>query len=964
MNKEQIICDMLPNRRENKFKSALNRLFFGEKSYLWLSFIVPAVIMFIIYLALDIHPFGDGSVLVLDLNAQYVYFYEALREFVWGDESLLYSFSRQLGGEFMGIYAYYIASPLSYLVALFPKGKILEALLFIFILKTGLCGLSFGYYLHKNTETHKLKKSSVVAFSMMYALCAYAIVQQNNSMWIDALIWLPLLTYGIEQLIKKRKFKLYVISLAMSLMSNYYIGYMMCIYSALYFFYYYFAKSEKDQNNLIGEKTHFAKSLLRMIVYSILGIGISAVIVLTAYYSLTFGKTTFTDPSWKFVIRADIMDYLTKFLPGSYDTVRRAGLPFVYCGTLTLLMLPVYFISNKISNREKAMSGLFIIVFMLSFMINVVDLVWHGFQEPNWLNYRYSFMLSFLLLVMAYKGFEDVEAVSGKVHLATAGFISLFLIIAQKYVFKSYNSEQGAKLDTLQTIAFTFACLAAYLVILGVYKKAANRQGIAILMIFVVSLELFANGISNVAGLAEDVVYSSYSSYNDFMDKIRPIVEDVQKSDTSFYRMEKINHRRTNDNMALSIRGLSNSSSTLNRETIELLRHMGYASASHKSTYYGGNPVSDSILGIRYIIGDNAEINENAINENANIKLQLENYYELYKSDANYNAYYNPYALSIAYGTSANVIGHSFVTDQTGKDIAFNPYQKLNEMMTLMLGSEETVEVFKPLGEFDIATSNSKVSSIEGHYKYSPDDADASCSVTYTFTATRDGDVYFYLPSRYPREVTLAVCGDKYGTFYGQDTNRAMLIGNFKEGDDIVVKMTLKSDVLYVKKDVPTFYYLDDALFEDCFNKLSKTQMVIDDEYKEDHITGTIRTWNADQTIMTTIPYDEGWKVLVDGEEVEISKSFDALISFNIENEGEHTIEFIYRSKAFVLGISCSAVSLLVYILLIVFEKPIYSFIYKKVYDEAEETEEIDDTDFVDDVNYTLLPDEPEEQKD
>ena len=406
-----VACELSDDGKSTLGKKLL-KMFKGKNSYLWLCFGIPVVIMYLIYLAMEIHPFGDGSVLVLDLNAQYVYFYEALRDFVWGDNSLLYSFTRQLGGEFMGIYAYYVASPLSYIVALFPKERILEALLCIFLLKTGLCGYTCGYYLSKITKSEKLNKANVVVFSIMYALCSYAIVHQNNSMWIDALIWLPLLTYSIEQMIKYRKFKLYVISLAVTIMSNFYIGYMVCIYVVLYFFYYYVAQSANGANNPIGEKTHFAKSLLRIIVYSVMAVGISAVIILTAYYSLTFGKTTFTDPSWKFDIKMDLMDYLTKFLPGSYDTVRRAGLPFVYCGVLTLFMLPVYFISNKISNREKIMSGVMIAIFSLSFMITVVDLVWHGFQEPNWLNYRYSFMLSFLLVVMAYKGFNESESVA------------------------------------------------------------------------------------------------------------------------------------------------------------------------------------------------------------------------------------------------------------------------------------------------------------------------------------------------------------------------------------------------------------------------------------------------------------------------------------------------------------------------------------------------------------------------
>ena len=88
-------------------------MLWSEYRYLGFAFLIPVILMYLLYVAMEIHPFGNGSVLVLDLNAQYVYFYEALRAWIYGDGSLLYSFGRSLGGEFMGIYAYYIASPFS-----------------------------------------------------------------------------------------------------------------------------------------------------------------------------------------------------------------------------------------------------------------------------------------------------------------------------------------------------------------------------------------------------------------------------------------------------------------------------------------------------------------------------------------------------------------------------------------------------------------------------------------------------------------------------------------------------------------------------------------------------------------------------------------------------------------------------------------------------------------------------------
>ena len=251
-------------------------------------------------------------------------------------------------------------------------------------------------------------------------------------------------------------------------------------------------------------------------------------------------------------------------------------------------------------------------------------------------------------------------------------------------------------------------------------------------------------------------------------------------------------------------------------------------------------------------------------------------------------------------------------------------------MVSVMLGGENFIEIFKDVGFVKVSTSNCNTTHIDGHYKYVHKDVDSSASLTYEFTAARDGDVYFYIPSKYQRAADVSVNGTEYGTFYDDDTPRGFYLGYFSEGEDIKVKVTLKSDVLYVMNGAEMFYYFDEEVFENCFDELAKIQMTVDAEYKEDHIKGTIKTLTDAQTVMTTIPYDEGWIVKVDGKEVEISKSFDAFISFEIGDAGEHTVEFIYRSDAFVYGLACSVLSLAIFIALIIFEKKIEALLHKK----------------------------------
>ena len=906
-------CDLesSANSKSSKIKK--------EYSYLAYCFGIPAVLYFLIYLSMGLHPFGNGSVLVLDLNGQYVYFYEALRNAVWGDNSLLYSFARQLGGEFLGIYAYYIASPFSYIVCLFPEGRILEALLCIFLIKAGISGLTMGYYLHKTAA--RLNRTNVIICSVLYSMCSYAVVQQHNSMWIDALMWLPLLTLGIEELIKNKKYKLYVIMLALTLLSNFYIGYMACIYTAAYFFFYYFAHNENGRNNPLGENHHFLKSFIRIGAFSVIAVGISMVIVASAYYSLQFGKNEFSNPNFSFSIRFDIIDFLTKFFPGSYDTVRPEGLPFVYCGVLTLFCVPIYFLSKKFSAREKIASTSLIAFFVFSFSINTLDMIWHGFQKPNWLNYRYSFMLCFFLIVLAYKGMGEIRRASSR----TVGFMGalmiLFLAVAQKFTYHAVVERISGKVEfdqplkNLEVIWLSIFCIVMVGMILCVMIRTRRRQTAALMLLVFVCIEAFGSGIINCVEFGNDVIYSSYSSYNDFVGSLRPLTDDIVENDKTFFRFEKNVHRKYCDNMALSIRGLTNSTSTLNKETIKFLANLGYASKSHWSKYLGGNIITDSLVGIKYIIDiENSDISK---------------YYDLTDIEpATYNkndyyVYVNDRALSLAYSVDPALLDYEF----KGK----TPMENINTLLSTMIGSEDTLQFFIPV-EIEESTTNLTTKKNSSYHEYRPETSGSTGTLTYTFTASTDAEYYFYLPSDYPREVDLKVNNKSHGTFYASETTRIVSLGYFEEGETVSVAMSLKADVLYVTPEVSSVYYIDTELAEDALTQLASEQMNISEGWKEHHITGTYVTGADNATVMTTLPYDEGWKIFVDGAEVEYTKALNAVIAFSIDNAGEHTVEFKYAPKTFTLGLTISIMSACLFILIIVFEKPL-----SKVWQRASE---------------------------
>ncbi len=910
--------NLLPKEKESfgrRFGRRVNQIW-KEYNYLLLAALIPAVIVYLLYLVRGLYPFGDGSVLVLDLNGQYISFYEGLHDILHGDADLFYSFSRNLGGEFLGIYDYYVASPFALLLGLFPERFMLEGLLIVFIIKAALCGLFMGIYLHKHAAGTP-NRLATVAFSLMYALSSYCIVQQHNSMWIDAVMWLPMLALGIESLIRYGKFRLYVFSLAITIWSNFYIGYMVVIFTVLYCIYDYFAHNRHNENNPLGEKNHLVKSVGRVMLWSVLAVGIAALVILSARYSLSLGKDEFSNPNWEISQKFDLFEFFQKFLPASYDTVRPAGRPFVYCGILTVMLVPAYFMSKKFSMREKLASAIFILIFIASFAVSSLDLIWHGFQKPNWLNYRYSFMLCFFLVVLAYRAFDRIEFTSRKALLGSTAFIALYVLILPELGDSvTIDGVDTSAIRPFAMIWLSIACLFVYFIIICLYGKLKNRgkEILSIVTVVLVCTELFLSGMCDMDELNSDVSYSKYSRYNNMIDTFRPIAYKVQEYDRGFYRMEKTYERKTNDNFALQMNGVSLSTSTFNQETIDFLKRMGYDSKSHNSHYKGATLANDSLLGIKYIITDKdmSEYYGEPI-----FTPEDYGYDEDYEPLGDYYVYKNPYALSLIYGVEDE--WENFDPEQY-----FTPFDYINAMVTAMLGESETVEIFVPTvqnGDPELDGVNKSVTTgDELYYKVTEDGAG---TLTYSYTVPTGCDLYFYYPlnpKTYRREVKIKANGET-ATFTGHYIASLGSAENAtaEETDiDVVVEITNTNKTLYVKNtETPCYVYaFDREVFEDAMTRLAATQVTIDENYQDSHLYGSVTTTEDEQLMFTSIPYDAGWNIYVDGKRVETLKTADALVSFRIDGTGEHRVELRYMPKTVALGlgitIACGVIFLLI----------------------------------------------------
>ncbi len=936
------IDDEIFNRGRNKLKKGSFRDKLYGKKYLGVCFAVPFVIMLITYIAMGVWPIGEGSVLVLDLNAQYIYFIEKFRSIIAEGGSFLFSFERVLGGEFMGMVAYYLASPFNLITLLFPKEYITEAVMLILLLKCGCCGLTFGIFVDKTFS--RRRPVATIIFSSMYALTSFAVVMQNNLMWTDNIILLPLILLGIDRLIKHGKVKLYTVTVALSLITNFYIGYMTCIFVAIYFFVRYFTASDEERNPT-GTNKHFAKAFVRILIFSIIAVMIAAVMIWSAYYSLSFGKLEFSEPNYGASQLFDFADIFTKLYFGSYDTVRPEGAPFLYAGMLMTLLAPLFFFVKSIPTKHKVGAAVLLVICLFSVNLSTLDLIWHGFQRPNWLNARFSYMFVMIGLLMAYAAFLKIREIGYSKVVCSGVVFSVILMIFQKLDFENLP-DFGAVWASLGIIII-------YLIFLRFTYRDAGRNYVettAVVLAVIVAAELFASSVSNLYALDADVLFTDrvppanvvkayeeslteegdflstdeandlLASYRGFLDVYAPAVEYVNSIDPSFFRSEKINHQKTNDNFALGIRGLSGSTSTLNAPVIEFLHQMGLSSKSHWSKYEGNTPYTDTFFGVKYLF---------YYKHKDKVPDYVDTYYELiHETDTGVMIYRNNNALSIAFTAVGDIADYKVneeefkhITSESGdydilmKQTYEGPFNLMNRIFSHTYGSE--LNLWNKLDITSTGYNGCRKFNLKENNLHSGYEKNTDGDGTFTYKVTADGDtVYMYIPSEWPREVTVSVNGKNIGKYMGNNTHHILKLGTYAEGENLEVVLKMEADKLYLTNGDYFFYSFNDELYEEVKDKLVPTQMEVTD-FSESHIEGKLSVKENATHVLTTIPYDEGWQVYCNGEMITYEKALDCLIAFDLP-AGEYEIEFRYMPDSFKYGMIISVSGIVLFVVLII----------------------------------------------
>ncbi|MBQ7556958.1 MAG: YfhO family protein [Lachnospiraceae bacterium] len=808
------------------------------------SFLLTFAVMFAVIIGRGIWPFGDRDFMRTDFYNQYLAFYVELRRKLLSGNGLDFSWNIGLGSDYRAIQAYYVASPLALVTLLFPEKALIEVMTVLILVKLSLSASSFSLYLMGHFSRYRL---DVVFFSLFYSLSGFMAAYNWNIMWLDSVALFPLVLLGFEKLVTGRGFRLYVLSLSLCALTNYYITMLIGYFLILYFL---------VQMVLIHGWRNRIRAFWRFAVCSLVAALVSSVITVPGVMALTgtkFVGASRLDLPDNFKMYMNPLDVLCRHAVNVDIELKNDHWPNIYYGVPALFLMPLWFTDRRVSRRKKVCFAFLFALFVFSFSNNIMSYIWHGFNYPDSLPARQSFIYIALVVACSYEAWSHLRNAS-LVRVGISFALSIALMVLG-YFFAKPKEDFEPNLAFLVTGLFILFYFFIYLTL----KYGWRIRPVALCMLCaMIVAELFTNvWCTSVATTSRTKYMKAWRA----RDAVRAYVNDM---DDSFWRLDQNDRTTKNDGALSGIRTASVFSSTANAGMEELYKALGLGNSKVYYSYDGSTPLTDALFSVKYLITADEESLSGEFREFITVV-------------EGRRLYRNRTALSPGYMLPVDL--------ESEWDTGAGDMIQVQNSFARALGTGE--ELFVPAEAPTRANRTTVNAGGEGGHFYAYlHGASSDMGSTITETVERkDGSTDTY-------------------SFSKADKGCLMDLGELKEGETAV----LKSEKGSMDEASVRVFRMNDRVMKSIYAVLSDEQLEVT-EIGPSSLAGTIDV-NEDGLFVMSVPTEKDWTLYVDGEKRPVLPFKDALISTRL-SEGRHEILIKYRAAGSVEGLILSAVGIL-----------------------------------------------------
>lgn len=868
---------------------------------------------------LSVYPFGDRAFLAEDLIYQYVDFFTWFQKLITGngDESVFYSTSQALGSNTWGLYSYYLGSPLNFLIALFPQGAITEFVFFITAVKIGLIQAATAFFLYKRFNLLPFW-SNVLALGFTWS--SWTATQMRNPEWLDILVLLPLMLWGVHQFVRVRRFKLLVLTTALAIICCWYTAYMAILFLTLYWILELWmfrndvdmgcdvrqdrgahARSS-DDDSARNDRRSTGKGVLRSaLLYCGSMIGALTLAAFTFIPSVLAMRQSISP---ELVIGEPAKSAISRML-GALLSHPKMAIAALVCIVVFVIAVAFLVRTKRMGNTKRLLllAALIVIVACaVAFGLHRVHQTTSGIRvflggmtQCGWVSNESPQLYGGILLFILTVAFFVSKRIPLSLKVACLAFIVFMLLSV--FCKPLYIAWCGFRQPNGFFCRISFFAIFVMLWMAGCFVSAEKeriekigRKAKPILyaiLALVVVIDLMA---SIHSGWKQIYVFYSQSQNDAYVSESDSENQALLEQDDGTYRITKTYTRAglaaLNEGLAIGYDELSSYSSAHDENAIAFLNDLGYSRVGEISMRYSYPLISsDSLLGVKYAYSNVGAEGFEPVSDDPNSMGAL--------------LFENPYALSLGYAVSSDVYGLSFAGTE-------DPFQRQNLLYNALVGY--SLDPF-----VECAAEYRTISDSTREYEV---EIPAGC-LAYAYASDTGQECYILQDDRQPFQENARFQDAIYG------------IGNVEDQDRVVtVRLSTspgKTDAVKapdLSEDSKCFFYaLDMSRFEEAIDVLSEEQVSFE-RFSGNTISGTIQASSKDdksdeeQLVLMSVPCAPGWDIKVNGEKADGVALLGGALTGILVPPGDSSIAMTFISPGFIPGCIISAISVVAFILI------------------------------------------------
>lgn len=840
-------------------------------------------LLFLFYRIGGFYPFGDKTISWCDMNQQVVPLLNDFKDILAGRASFLYSLGNAGGMNFWGVFFFFLASPFSFLVVFVPKSSMLLFMNILTALKLGTCSITCCWYLLK----HDTKPSFCVLLSVLYALSGYTMMFYQNVIWLDCMYLFPLLMLSYEDLLSRDRILPYIAAMSAMMVVNYYIGYMVVLFTLLYF----------GLSLLTVSKPVRMKAAVTFTAGSLVAAGITCIVWLPSFLQYVSSGRSF-----------ELIDSLAN---ADFLTNLGTTIPFFFpSAILIILIISSLFHYEKKSSPIPSLYRKLLLMMLPAVLIEPINRMWH---TGNYQAYplRYGFMIIFLMTALSAFELSDIDKVPAKAK-ETAGtkikdrktgavrsnmitgllfpvllifLICLYAYFSQRFVtshyteMTHYTQSLWGNLESTQAqaVLLLLSSILFYFILLGFRKHFYPA-----LIFSLMSLMLFS--VDSYANVRTYMFSGDYLNHNyDYQQAIDLQNFKAPLSDTkSFFRLKL--YRKYFDVNMLSNLGyptLSHYTSLTSQDYMFAMKKLGYSSYWMEVGGYEGTTLSDAVMSVAYQV------------EWLNSKTPL------YQNETYQISQSGPY-LPLGIPTSKDLSDTNDIQDLPRYNVQKLLFDKL------FPDQESPLSAYQPTSLENVTMHQNVTGSYELR-KTSTDKTVIHYSIPVKGRQALYFDAFDRLSNAVSERINNSFCIyvndlpllEKYPTSLN---NGIIDLGTF-ENETVTVDITLLQDVTLSSYGV---FGID----QDLLTKAVSGKLTLDLKENSDHRSfSAAYTAPTDENVFLSLPYDEGIQVTVDGKKVPVTHAFLGFCQFSL-SKGRHQIDISYTPPGLKTGLLISVLAL------------------------------------------------------